>query len=136
MKRIARYTTILSCILLLNGCFIEEGNPNLAGSWTCKETSEIFLKSTKGTSIYQVTFTRDAVNQDKYYIENFYKLGSDVKVAVIKSGYTIELPKQSVNGFVFEGSGEVDDVFNTINLIYTADDGGGEIDHVTAEYTR
>jgi len=136
MKKIIRLSVVLTMIAAMNSCILEEGNPNLAGSWTCKETSEIFLKSTKGTSIYQVTFTRDAVNQDKYYIENFYKLGTDVKVAVIKTGYTIELPKQSVDGFVFEGSGEVDDVFNFISLSYTADDGGGEIDHVTAEYSR
>jgi hypothetical protein len=136
MKNVIRFTIVFAMAVALNSCVLEEGNPNLAGSWTCKETSEIYMKSLKGTSIYQVTFTRDAVNQDKYYVENFYKLGSDVKVAIIKSGYTITLPKQSVNGFVFEGAGEIDDMFNFINMNYTADDGGGEVDHVTAEYTR
>jgi hypothetical protein len=136
IKYLLRYAVICMTVLLMASCVIEEGNPDLSGTWTCSETSEIFLKSTKGTSIYQVTFTRDAVNQDKYYIDNFYKLGTDVRVSVIKSGYTISLPKQSVNGFVFEGYGEVNDSFNIIQMTYTADDGGGEIDHVTAEYAR
>lgn len=122
--------------LLLSGCTLEEGNPDLAGSWTCTETSEIFFKSTKGTSVYTVTLQRDAVNFDKYYIDNFYKLGNGVRVAVIKSGYLIDLPKQSVDGFVFEGTGEVNETFNIIHLNYTADDGGGQVDHVEAEYAR
>ena len=135
MKIIRTLVTLLIGISL-SGCVLEEGNPNLAGTWTCRETSEIYMKMLKGTSVYQVTFERDAVNADKYYIDNFYKLGNGVRVAIIKSGYVIDLPKQSVNGFVFEGSGEVDETFNIIQLNYTADDGGGEIDHVTAEYSR
>ena len=134
--KIIRTLVILLIGISLSGCVLEEGNPNLAGTWTCRETSEIYMKMLKGTSVYQVTFERDAVNADKYYIDNFYKLGNGVRVAIIKSGYVIDLPKQSVNGFVFEGSGEVDETFNIIQLNYTADDGGGEIDHVTAEYSR
>jgi hypothetical protein len=136
MKSITQLAAIACLSLLMTGCTLEEGNPDLTGSWTCTETSEIFVKSTKGTSIYTVTFQRDAVNQNKYYIDNFYKLGNGVRVAVIKNGYLIDLPKQSVDGFVFEGTGEVNDTFNIIQLNYTADDGGGEVDHVTAEYAR
>lgn len=136
MNTVKNSGLVLAICLLFAGCVPEVGNPNLAGTWSCTETSQIFLKTTKGTSIYQVTLERDAVNTDKYYIDNFYKLGNGVKVSVIKSGYTITLPKQSVDGFVFEGSGTINDTFDLINLSYTADDGGGTIDHVTAEYSR
>ncbi len=136
MKSISKLTVMACLGLILAGCTLEEGNPDLAGSWTCTETSEIFVKSTKGTSVYTVTLKRDAANFDKYYIDNFYKLGNGVRVAVIKSGYLIDLPKQSVDGFVFEGTGEVNETFNIIQLYYTADDGGGVVDHVTAEYAR
>lgn len=136
IKYLFRYGTAFMTILLMTSCVFEEGDPDLSGSWTCTETSEIFLKSTKGTSIYQVTFEKDASIQDKYYIDNFYKLGSGVHVSVLKSGYTVSLPKQSVNGFVFEGSGELNDTYDMIYMTYTADDGGGEVDHVTAEYAR
>lgn len=131
-----RIPVLVIAMSLLAGCIPETGNPDLSGSWTCSETSEIFLKSTKGTSIYQVTFSRDAVNTDKYYIDNFYKLGNGVRVSVIKNGYYLTLPKQSVDGFVFEGSGTTNDTFDLINMTYTADDGGGVVDHVTAEYAR
>ena len=127
---------VLAICLLLTGCVTDTANPNLAGTWTCHETSQIFLKSLKGTSVYEVTFTRDAVNQDKYYIDNIYKLGTGVKVSVIKDGYSVTLLKQSVDGFVFEGSGTINETYDLITMIYTVDDGGGVVDHVTAEYSR
>lgn len=136
MKRLFRPIWVMSVVLLIAGCIPETGNPDLSGSWTCSETSEIFLKSLKGTSIYQVTLSRDAVNTDKYYIDNFYKLGNGIRVSVIKNGYSITLPSQSVDGFVFEGVGSINDSYDLINMTYTADDGGGEVDHVTAEYSR
>lgn len=122
--------------LLLFACVPETGDPNLTGTWTCSETSQIFLKSTKGTSIYQVTFERDAASLDQYHIDNFYKLGSGVRVTVIKDGYSITLPKQSVDGFVFEGAGTINETYDMISMTYSADDGGGQVDHVTAEYSR
>ena len=139
MKTIRIPIVVAVICLLTAGCIPETGNPNLAGSWTCSETSEIFLKSTKGTkgtSIYQVTFEKDALSTDKYYIDNIYKLGNGIKVSVIKSGYAITLPKQTVNGFNFEGSGVINESFDLISMTYTADDGGGQVDHVTAEYSR
>ena len=136
MKTMQTTGLIMVLALLLSGCVPETGNPDLSGSWTCQETSQIYLKSTKGTSVYQVTFGRDAVNQDQYRIDNFYKLGSGIKVIVIKNGYTLSIPKQSVDGFNFEGSGTINDTYDLIEMTYTADDGGGVIDHVTAEYSR
>jgi outer membrane biogenesis lipoprotein LolB len=133
-----RLTSLLAllAIILVGGCTTDTGNPDLSGTWSCQETSQIYLKSTKGTSIYQVTLSRDASNTNKYYIDNFYKLGNGIKVAVIKDGYSISLPKQSVDGFLFEGSGTVNESYDLINLTYTADDGGGQVDHVTADYSR
>lgn len=127
---------LVAACLLIAGCTTPAGNPDLAGSWTCHETSQIFLKGSKGTSVYQVTFIRDAVNTDKYYIDNIYKLGNGIKVSVLKNGYAITLPKQSVDGFVFEGAGTINETYDLINMSYTADDGGGQVDHVTAEYSR
>jgi len=127
---------IIAICLLMAGCIPEEGNPDLAGAWSCKETSEIFLKGAKGTSIYQVTYLKDALSSDKYYIDNIYKLGSGIKVSVIRNGYSITLPRQTADNIVFEGSGTINDTYDLITMTYTADDGGGQIDHVTAEYSR
>jgi hypothetical protein len=136
MKTIKISAWTIGLSLLLITCVPETGNPDLTGSWTCHETSEIFLKSTKGTSVYQVTFNQDAVSQDQYRIDNFYKLGNGIKVLVVKDGYSITLLKQTVDGFVFEGAGTINESYDLISLSYTADDGGGQIDHVTAEYSR
>jgi len=127
---------IIFMSLIFWGCMEAVGNPNLSGPWTCQETSQIFLKASRGTIVYQVTFESDAINADRYYIDNFYKLGSGVRVAVIKDGYSISLLRQSVDGFIFEGAGSINETFDLINLSYTDDDGGGVIDHVTAEYSR
>ena len=82
---------IASVLLLLpalfQGCEPVEGDPNLAGAWNCKETSQIFMKRANLTSTFTVTFVRDAVN-------------------------------------------------TLINMTYTADDGGGQVDHVAAEMSR
>ena len=135
-KSLFRYSLGGILLLLTASCIPEEGNPDLSGTWTCTETSEIFLKGTKGTSIYQVTFTADQVVPDNYRISNFYKLGSNIRVTIIRSGYTINLHKQSVEGFLFEGAGEINDTYDIIQMAYTVDDGGGVIDHVMAEYAR
>ena len=136
MKTITNSALILTLCLCFSGCIPEEGNPDLAGTWSCTETSQIFMKSTKGTSVYTVTFNSDALNSDKYYIDNIYKLGNGIKVSVIKNGYSITLPRQTSDNVVFEGSGTINETFDLINMTYTADDGGGVVDHVTAEYSR
>jgi hypothetical protein len=136
MKTIKATGLVMVLSLILAGCVPDTGNPDLSGSWTCEETSQIYLKGAKGTSVYQVTFGRDAVNQDQYRIDNFYKLGAGIKVIVLKNGYTLTIPKQSVDGFNFEGSGTINESYDLIEMAYTADDGGGVIDHVTAAYSR
>jgi len=133
----AKFLLILPFMaLLFDSCNFEEGNPDLSGQWTCTETSEIFLKSGKGTSVYPVYLSKDADSPNKYNIDNFYRLGSGKKVSILVNGSTVTIPKQSVNAFVFEGSGTVNVDNNLIELTYTADDFGGEIDHVHASYTR
>ena len=127
---------LLSVCLAFAGCIPEEFDSNLAGVWRCSESSEIFLKSTKGTSIFDVVFKQDADNQSKYYIGNFYDLGSSIEVVATVSGSTLIIPEQTVNGFVFKGSGTINDQYNLIDMNYTVDDGGGKTDHLTAELTR
>ena len=127
---------ILALPTVFQSCEPVEGNPNLSGTWTCKETSQIFMKRATLTSTFTVTFIRDAVNPDQYYIQNFYKLGDQVKVSVLKDGYTITIPQQSVDGFVFAGSGSINENYTLINMTYTADDGGGQVDNVVAEMSR
>lgn len=131
---------VLLSILILSGCIFEPIDQNLEGQWSCTETSEIFMKSTntlKGTSIFPVYIAQDATYDNTYYIDNFYQLGSGIQVTImISGGTTVTIQTQTVSGIEFSGSGTVSGDSNTINLTYTADDGGGQADHVTAKYTR
>jgi len=131
-----RILTIASLIVMLNGCLPDDSINTLEGSWSCQETSEIFMGNMKGTTIYPVYFAQDVLESDKYYIDNFYHLGDGVEVSVRLSGSVITLDKQTVDGFEFEGSGTVNTAYDRVELSYTADDGGDEIDHVQATYTR
>ena len=136
MKLVKNSSFLLAICLIFTGCILEEINSNLAGVWNCTESSEIFLKSTKGTSIFDVVFKQDAENLSKYYIENIYDLGSATEVYATVSGSTITIPEQTVNGFVFKGSGTINDQYDLIDMTYTVDDGGGKVDHLTAEFAR
>ncbi|MCK5821726.1 MAG: hypothetical protein KAH17_07565 [Bacteroidales bacterium] len=137
---------VLICGMLsgLFSCIPEGETQSFEGEWSCQETSEIFMESMKenmkgstGTTIFPVYFAQDASFENKYYIDNFYQLGSGQQVTIMVSGgRTITIETQTVNGIEFSGSGVVSSDYNTIDLIYTADDGGGQIDHVTSEYTR
>ena len=136
MRR-AGYSLVLFILMFsLDGCFLEGEPGSLEGSWTCTETSKIFMKSLKGTSIYPVYIAQDFVDDNTYYIDNFYQLGEGYQVKIRLNNNTITIEKQSVDDIVFEGSGTVNPGFDNIKISYTADDGGGEIDQVTAEYSR
>ena len=136
MKRIRIF--IISClIVLLSSCFPESTAVSLEGSWQCEETSEIFLKTTKGTSVFPVYLARDAMYDNKYYIDNFYNMGTGSQLTIMVSGgRTITIETQTVDGIEFAGSAVVSTDYNTIEFVYTADDGGGQIDHVKSTYTR
>jgi len=137
-----RLQLILICGMFvgLSSCIPDSGSQSLEGEWSCQETSEIFMegiKGTLGTSIFPVYIAQDATYDNKYYIDNFYQLGDGVQVTIMVSGgRTITIETQTVNGIEFSGSGVVSFDYNSIDLNYTADDGGGEIDHVTSEYTK
>lgn len=135
MNAVRNSVLVLSICLLLAACAKDPGDSDLSGTWLCKETSQIFLKSTKGESRFYVTFIKDSVNPDKYSISNIYQLGTNVKVTVVRDGYSLTLSSQTVNKTLFEGKGTINDAYDFITLIYTVDDGGG-VDKVTAEYSR
>jgi len=127
---------LLAMIPFLSGCIPDGQIETLEGSWSCHETSIIYMNNLKGTSIYPVYFAQDVVNDNVYYIDNFYQLGNEIEAKVSLSAGVLTLEKQTVDGIVFEGTGTVNSSYTLINFSYTADDGGGQIDQVTAEYSR
>lgn len=138
--KILQLIVISGIFLCMQSCIPEGDDQNLEGDWSCQETSEIFgeeVKSSKGTTIFPVYIVRNATYDNKYYINNFYQLGDEIQVEILVSGgRTITIETQKVNGINFSGSGVVSADYNTINLTYTADDGGGIIDNVSSEMKR
>lgn len=135
MKTLTKLFAISVLLIMLGGCEFEPGSSDLTGSWTCTETSIIF-KNDAGTSVYPVYIAQDMLDVNKYYIDNFYKLGSGVQVYIQVSGFSVNLPRQTVNGWEFEGSGSLSGDYNLIEIDYSADDGGGDVDQVEASYAR
>ena len=127
---------VIFAVFLVNSCIPDNNVQTLEGYWSCEETSEIYMKSMKGTTTYPVYFALDIVDDYTYYLDNFYQLGEGLDVKIKVSGNSIILEPQTVDGIKFEGLGSIDTSYELINLSYTADDGGGQVDHVTAKYTR
>jgi len=137
MNRAQSFSIALILCVLLGGCMLDETSSNLAGIWSCTETSEIFLKGAKGTVVFDVTFSQDANNQDKYYIANIYQLGGDVQASIEVKGNVVTLTEQTVTGgYKIKGSGTINDTYDVINMSYTVDDGGGTPDHLKAVFVR
>lgn len=140
MKIINTLICLSGIMLMLTSCIFEPVDQNLEGNWICTETSEIFLKGmhdAAGTSVFPVYIAQDATYDNQYYIQNFYQLGNSVQVKIMVSGgSTVTIETQTAGGVEFSGSGTISVSYDRITLNYTADDGGGELDQVEAEFVR
>ena len=106
----------------------------LVDTWKVTEESSP-LKSEQGA--YWVEIEKHPDKQDMVLIYFFHGLGDDVYAEASLSGSTLTLGSQVLQGgWTIQGSGEIQNRWNEINWTYTADDGSGVIDQVTAVYTR
>ena len=123
---------LLSVVIFASSCKQEENTSfdSIDGNWSCSETSSEF-----GMQQYDVKITRDSQDTTKYYFDNFYQLGSGIKTYGYLDEYSVTIPTQIVDGQTLNGTGEVSGSFKSISLTYTADDGGGVIDNISATYT-
>jgi hypothetical protein len=130
MKKIL-FSAVIACFTLAS-CTTEEDvdytPENLSGAWKCSETSSINPNST-----YDVNVTSSGSNSIR--ISNFYHLGESHSVSVNISGSSLTIPQQTVSGFVISGNGSIINQ-NRMNFTYSADDGGGTPDEVSASLTR
>jgi hypothetical protein len=106
----------------------------IEGQWSCDETSEIY-KST--AEIFSVYISSDEDDSTKVLIDNFYELGYDVSVVATVSNRNLYLDSQTVgNGYTIIGSGTISSNYNEIQWNYSVEDGSGQVDNVTATYTK
>lgn len=107
----------------------------IKGNWSCDENSQYFKKST--TSVYDVTISPDADNDNGVIIDGFYNLG-DLGVKANVSGLTITIPQQDMEGgfTILNGSGFISSNYKVITWSYDINIGGDAVDYVTAVYTK
>jgi hypothetical protein len=130
---------IFPVLVLISACELPQDDPaaspakRLEGSWTVDETSSVYKSA---LDIYQVYIYADPVDSTRVLIENFYQLGRDMEIWANIDGNSILIPYQVEDGFRINGFGTVSANYSGINFLYTVDDGSGEIDEVSAVFTK
>ena len=100
------------------------------GVWQVNEDSKDF-----GYQSYEVMISYSANDSSKIEIKNFYNLGTGIKVIANIIFWDVSI-QHSAGGFSFNGSGVISGDMRQIDLTYTANDGSGSPDNVTATFTR
>lgn len=143
-----RYMKHIIIILLLGfllySCEEDQATREIAemleGYWDVEEESEL-TKQLK-TNYYRVYIFISDVDSSRIYIDNFYFVGEGVKAEAIIEGDRLNLVAdqrlQYQYGYytVVNGTGYISDDRKSITWEYSIDDGSGNIDDVTAIYTR
>ena len=125
---------IISCLLFVSACEKEDKKnirDEFEGDWLVNENSSLLNQR-----IYEVTITKDSLNNSGLYIFNFYKIGIDQGIFSTISttdNNVLTIPKQTVKNYIIEGFGEMKN--EDIILNYFIND-GNELDTLIATYTR
>ena len=109
----------------------DDPRDEIEDTWLCRENSSIY-----GISNYYVDISKSPDNNSEIIIDNFYNLGMGIDIYAILNKRTIEIPPQIIDGNSVSGNGNISSDYKTINFQYTVDDQGGEIDNISAIYTR
>ena len=138
MKRRNYFYTILFLTLFLgNSCETNNSKIDIAsrleGKWAVSETSTLF-KAAKDA--YDVYITIDEIDSTTIYISNFYGIGGTYDVKATVNTLNLTIPKQTVNGSDFSGSGLISKNYKTITWRYKVLFESGEVDTVDATYQK
>lgn len=135
-----KYLIFISLVSFLFSCKPDDIEPtpedirdNVIGTWKCVENSTVF-----GEQTFSVNISKDGQDSSKVIFDNFYNLGFGKTVYFTISNYNINIPVQTVpnDGHVISGNGTITSNYKTMNLSYSANDGSGSADNVTAAYTK
>ena len=139
--RLLCFFTLFLIIFTITSCEPDEyfGDPREAieGQWLCNEDSESW-----GSSSYTVYIDPDPDDSIAVRIENFYNLTDlNAYIYAAMNGNVLTLKSQAVsargsNWIIKSGSGIISNNKKEIEWQYQIDDGSGEVDYVTATYTK
>jgi hypothetical protein len=129
------FLVIYSCELINDVPDDADPRARIEGQWQCDESSQLY-KSTE--DIYWVYIDPDPNDSTRVIISNFYNLGDDIDVYAKINNSNLSISNQTTkDGYkVLSGSGSISSNYKQINWTYRIDDGSGEIDNVTATYTK
>ena len=129
--RFTAYLFIVLFVSLFQACEgFGDNYETLDGVWQVNESSKDF-----GYQAYEVSISYSGTDSSKIEIRNFYNLGSGIKVLASINIWDVSI-QQTTGGFTFIGTGVISGNMKQIDLSYTANDGSGSPDNVTATYTR
>jgi len=137
MNSMRQFILILATLMLLTAC--EELLPDPGGgdvisaledNWRVEEESHLF-----GSSNYIVEIERQPSDSSWIFVDNFYNVDATCEVFV--DNRDLNIPDQVMQGgYRVYGAGIVSRDHESVSWDYTIDDGSGQLDNVTAVYTR
>ena len=131
-----RFSLLIVLVLGFTACEKDEDDPDFdfrdeyVGDWNAQFNSTEF-----STQTYTVSISKVDDNPDQVRISGFYNMDGVHSVVANVSDNDIVIGSQTVNNITFEGTGNSNADYSTINLTYTAFD-GAETDNVTAIYGK
>ncbi len=134
MKRIKKVSLIFFSLLSfcsINSCTqddLGDSRDNLVKTWRCQEQSELF-----GVQYYDVEISKSDSDELQILMYNFFDRKKDVLANL--DGNALSIPKQTVDGWDIEGSGEISADLSKISWTFTADDGTG-VQNISAYFTE
>ena len=124
----------ISCEDLLSDLDSGDDRGKLVDTWKVVEESSP-LKSE--TEVYYVEIEKHPDKADLIRIYFFHGLGDNVYAEASLHGSTLTLVNQVLQGgWTIQGSGAIQKNWDEIIWSYTADDGSGVVEKVSAVYTR
>ncbi|MGM0529920.1 MAG: hypothetical protein ACQER7_01050 [Bacteroidota bacterium] len=133
---------LLLLVLMMTGsisCENERTSPKLLdfleGEWQVDENSDLH-----GKKAYPVTISLLGQDSSRIFISNFYQLDGEVEANLDDQEISL-VEDQEVNMIntsytIVSGSGRVSDNYKYIKWDYKVENGSGEVDDVTATYTK
>ena len=104
---------------------------SLTGVWHCEESGSI-----SAPRHYQVDISRSVYDSTIYIINNFYNIGYNNDVYITTDDSLINISSQYIEPYSFSGHGKISIDYKKIELEYEATIPNGNIDVVSAFYTR
>ena len=105
-------------------------NGDIIDTWKVVEQSPTF-----GTQNYHVDISKDTSTTGGIIIDNFFNLGLGHYVSAVQNGMTLTVSNEVLDGYTFNGSGNIASNYNSISWNFTVDDGNGP-ENATATFTR